>query len=136
MDALLGPLVALARAAMARDNPTAARVSVAALAGVLAGVAAMASVGCSLAALWFIAAPHLGPAWTALVLGGVLAVLCLALLALAFAMVRRDRRPPRIEADAEATAVAAARLFKEHKGTMLMAALVAGLSVGSNGGQR
>ena len=133
---MLGPLVALARAAMARDNPTAARISVAALAGVLAGVAAMASVGCSLAALWFIAAPYLGPAWTALALGGVLAALCLALLALAFAMVRRDRRPPRIEADAEATAAAAARLFKEHKGTMLMAALVAGLGAGSNGGYR
>jgi hypothetical protein len=51
-------------------------------------------------------------------------------------MVRRDRRSPRFEADAEASALDAARLFKEHKGTMLMAALIAGLGVGSNGRHR
>jgi hypothetical protein len=132
MNALLEPLVALAQAGLARGGQAAGRISMAALAGVLASVAAMASIGCALTALWIIAVPHLGSAWTALVLAGVLAVLCLALLALAFAMVRRDRRPLRFEQDAAASA----RMFNEHKGAMMIAALIAGLGAGSGGGHR
>jgi hypothetical protein len=137
MDALLGPLVALARASMARDKPTIRRMAIAALAGVLAGVLALASVACGLAALWIVVLPHLGPAWAILALAGILAVLCLALLALAFTLVRRDRRQPQIKVDAEASLLAVTRLFGEHKGAMLLAALVAGLNAGgASGGNR
>jgi hypothetical protein len=69
--------------------------------------------------------PRLGPAWAALVLVAVLAVLCLGRRGLAFAAVRRDRRQPGVEADAEASLLAATRLFNAHKGTMLVAVLVA-----------
>lgn len=137
MDALLGPLVALAGVGLAGDKPTLGRITIAALAGVLAGVAALASVGCGLAALWIVVLPHLGPAWTILGLAGILVALCLALLALAFALVRRDRRQPQINVDTATSLLAAKQLFGEHKGTMLMAALVAGLNAGAaSGGSR
>lgn len=54
----------------------------AALCGMLAGLAAMAASGFSLVALWIFVVPHAGPAGAALVVAGVLAVLCLVLLAL------------------------------------------------------
>ena len=138
MDALLGPLVALARAGMARGGAAAGRISMAALCGMLAGVAAMAAVGFSLSALWIVVLPRVGPAGAALVLAGVLAVLCVVLLALACVIVRRGRQEHRHEADAEASLLAVAQLFREHKGAMVLAALVAGLGAGarSGGGNR
>jgi hypothetical protein len=133
MNAAIEPLLALARAGMARGGASAGQVSLAALCGALAGLAAMAAVGCSLVALWTVVLPHLGAAGAALLLAGALAVLCLGLLALAFALARRGRRGPNLEANAEASLRAAAQLFKEHKGAMLLAALVAGLSAGAGG---
>jgi hypothetical protein len=138
MDALLGPLVILARAGLARGGAVAGRISIAALCGVLGGIAAIAAVGFSLSALWIVALPRVGPAGAALVLAGVLAVLCLVLLSLACAIARRGRQKPRFEPNAEASLLAAAQLFNEHKGAMLLAALVAGLGAGagSRGGNR
>ena len=128
MDILLRPLIARARAGMAR-------ISMAALCGALAGVAAMASLGCGLAALWIVVLPHAGPAGTALVLAGVLAVLFLILSALAWSLVRRDWRRSSVEPGAEASLLAATQLFRAHKGTMLLAALVAGLNAGAGSGR-
>lgn len=136
MDILLGSLVALARTGMARGSAAAGRFSIVALCGVVAGVAAMAAVGFSLSALWIVVLPRVGPAMAALVLAGVLAVLCLIMLALACAVGRPTQRKPGIAPDAEASLLAAAQLFKEHKGAMLLAALVAGLGAGSGGGSR
>ena len=138
MDSLLGPLVALGRVGLARGSAAAGRVSIAALCGVLAGFAAMAAVGFSLSALWIVVLPRVGPAGAALVLAGVLAVLCLVLLALACVIVRHGRQKSRTEADSEAYWLAVAKLFKTHKGAMVLAALVAGLGAGagSRGGNR
>lgn len=133
MNGAIEPLLALARACMARGGARVGQVSLAALCGALAGVAAMAAVGCSLVALWTVVVPRLGPAGAALILAGTLALLCLALLALAFALARRGQRGPGLEANAEASLQAAAQLFKEHKGALLLAALVAGLSAGAGG---
>jgi len=138
MDSLLGPLVALGRVGLARGSAAAGRVSIAALCGVLAGFAAMAAVGFSLSALWIVVLPRVGPAGAALVLAAVLAVLCVVLLALGCVIVRRGRQKSRTEADAEASWLAVAQLFREHKGAMVLAALVAGLGAGagSRGGNR
>lgn len=138
MDSLLGPLVAFGRVGLARGSAAAGRVSIAALCGVLAGFAAMAAVGFSLSALWIVVLPRVGAAGAALVLAAVLAVLCVVLLALGYVIVRRGRQKPRTEADAEASLLAVAELFKEHKGAMVLAALVAGLGAGarSGGGNR
>lgn len=138
MNSLLGPLVALGQVGLARGSAAAGRVSIAALCGVLAGFAAMAAVGFSLSALWIVVLPRVGAAGAALVLAAILAILCLVLLALAYVIVRRGRQKPRTEADAEASLLAVAQLFKAHKGAMVLTALIAGMSVGagSRGGNR
>jgi hypothetical protein len=138
MDSLLGPLITLGRVGLARGSAAASRVSIAALCGVLAGFTAMAAVGFSLSALWIVVLPRVGPAGAALVLAAILAVLCAALLALGYVIVRRGRQKSRTEVDAEASWLAVAQLFKAHKGAMVLAALIAGMSAGagSRGGNR
>jgi hypothetical protein len=131
MDALIGRLIGRAWAGLARAWWVG-------LCAMLAGVAAMSSAGCGLAALWFIVLPHAGPAGAALILAGVLALLFLVLLALTWILVRRNRRLSGFEANAAASALAARQLFTAHKGTMLLAALVAGMNAGAGfgGGNR
>jgi len=128
---MLGPLLALGRVSLARGSAAAGRISIAALCGVLAGFAAMAAAGFSLSALWIVVLPRVGPAGAALVLAAILAVLCAALLALGYVIVRRGRRKSRTEVDTEASWLAVVQLFKAHKGAMVLAALVAGLSAGA-----
>lgn len=110
----------------------------AALCGMLAGLAAMAASGFSLVALWIFVVPHAGPAGAALVVAGVLAVLCLVLLALARNIVWRGRRQPRFEADTEASLLSATELLRKHKKVMFLAAMVSGLEAGAGscGGNR
>jgi hypothetical protein len=136
MDALLGPLLALARAGISSGQAAAGRISIGAFCGVLAGIAATAAVGCGMAALWIVVLPNLGPAGAALLLAGLLAILFLALLTLTWAIVWRDRRRPHLTVGGEEALLAMARLFGEHKGAVLLAALVAGLAAGSNGRKR
>lgn len=131
MDSFLRPLVALGQVGLARGGAAAARFSIAALCGVLAGFAAMAAVGFSLSALWIVVLPRVGPAGAALVLAAVLTFLCVVLLALACVVVRRGRQKSRAGTDAEASRLAVTQMFTEHKGAMLMAALVAGLQAGA-----
>jgi uncharacterized protein (DUF697 family) len=128
---MLGPLIALARAGMAPGSAVARRISKVALFGMLGGFAAIAAVGFSLSALWIAVLPRVGPAGASLILAGVLAVLGFFLLAMACIIFRRDRQKTRSDADVESSLLAVAELFKEHKGAMVLAALVAGLSAGA-----
>jgi hypothetical protein len=135
---LLAALTQVVQAGVARAGATVRRLSIAVSCGALAAVAGMAAVGFSLTAIWVVAIPRVGPAGAALLLAGILAILCLFLATLAWAMVRGGRRKPKFEAGAESSLQAAVQMFNEHKGAMLMAALVAGLGAGagSNSGNR
>jgi hypothetical protein len=131
MDAFLGPIIARARDSVARGRAAAGRYSIGAIFGALAVVAAMAAVGLGLLALWFLLVPRVGPAGAALILAGVLAVLCLILLALAWSILRRDQRKPAAAQDPGVSLLAVTQLFHEQKGGMLLAALIAGLGAGA-----
>ncbi|MBN1964403.1 MAG: hypothetical protein JW910_07140 [Anaerolineae bacterium] len=131
MDTLFGPIVALARNGMARGRAAAGRYSFAAVFGLLGVIAAMAAIGLGLMALWYLLLPRMGPAGTALILAGVLALLSCILLALASSVLRQKPREPATVADPEVSLQVATQLFKEQKGSLLLAALIAGFGAGT-----
>lgn len=131
MDALFGPIVALARNGMARGRAAAGRYSFAAIFGLLGVIAAMAAVGLGLLALWYLLLPHVGAPGTALIVAGVLAFLSCILLALAYSILRREPREPAAAPDPEVSLQVVTQLFKEQKGSLLLAALIAGFGAGT-----
>lgn len=130
MDALLRPLVALGRDGLARGRAAARRYSMAGLCGALAVIAAIGAVGLSLAALWTFLLPRVGSAGALLILAAVLAVLCLALLVAARAIVRATARVADAEPAVRDPLLAVADLFNDHKGSVFLAALAAGMCAG------
>ena len=102
------------------------------LCAVAAAVLVTASVGCTSAALWIWAEPRLGPVGAPLAVAGALLVLCLAVLIVMRHVLHPCRAPsPPNPAPAPALLLAeATRLFKDHKASVLLAALVAGLAAG------
>jgi hypothetical protein len=104
-----------------------------AIAFISAAVCAIAAVACALAALWIFALPHVGPVGAPIVVAGVLLAVCLAMLALIFyAPKTRRASSPLVDAAPALLLAEATRLLKEHKGPVLMAALLAGLIAGKN----
>jgi O-antigen/teichoic acid export membrane protein len=94
---------------------------------------AIAALGCLLAALWIYARPHVGAVGAPLVVAGVLLAIGLAVLGLMRHKLKR-RPPPPPAGDALASLLAeATRLLKEHKGSVLTVALLAGFVAGRNG---
>ena len=110
----------------------AARISAATVCAFFISVLAIAAIGCAVAALWIYATPYIGSVGAPLAAAGALLTICL-ILALA---IRRllERRPAALRSpmDPEALLADAMRLFKEHKGPVLLAALIAGI-VAANG---
>jgi hypothetical protein len=131
MDALFGSILARARHEVARGRDAAGRYSIAAIFGALGVIAAMAAVGLGLMALWFLLLPRVGPAGAALILAGVLALLCFILLALACWILRQHPRKPAEAPDPDVSLLAVTRLFNEQKGGLLLAALIAGFGAGA-----
>lgn len=131
MDAIFASIIARARNSVVRGRAAAGRYSIAAILGALGVIAAMAAVGLGLLALWFLLLPRVGPAGAALILAGVLAVLCLILLVLAWSILRQDRREPAAAQDPDVPLLAVTQLFHEQKGGLLLAALIAGLGAGA-----
>jgi hypothetical protein len=131
MNALFESIIASARNGAARGRAAAGRYSIAAISGALGVIAAMAAVGLGLLALWFLLLPRVGPAGTALILAGVLAALCLILLALAWSALRQDPRKPAAAPAPDVPLLAASQIFNEQKGGLLLAALIAGFGVGA-----
>jgi hypothetical protein len=131
--ALLARLMAFERIGAAAE-----RAVTVALLGMVAALFAVAALGCAAAALWLALLPSVGPIYAPLILAGVL--LLIALVILAFARRTLRRRPPQSTsvAPAELAALleAAEPLFNEHKGTALLAALIAGLVAGRGGRNR
>jgi hypothetical protein len=105
-------------------------------AGLCAGLAILLMLGvlgCISAALWLSVLPSLGPVGAPLIVAGFLALLALILAAAGWLILRPKRR--RAAAAATSAALApqmlmaeAARLFKEHKGAVMLAAVIAGMA--------
>lgn len=131
MDALFESIIARARDGMARGRAATGRYSIAAISGALGVIAAMAAVGLGLLALWFLLMPRMGPAGAALILAGVLAVLCLILLALAWSILRQERRKPAAARNPNVSLLEVTQLFNEQKGGLMLAALIAGFGAGA-----
>jgi len=115
---------------------TTGRMTAATLCASLAAVSALAAGGCAAAALWLFAIPHVGAACAPLVAAGGLLVFGGVLIAVARGIVRYRRAPPRSSAAPGLRLEDALRLFGENKGTLLLAALVAGLVAGNSGRKR
>jgi hypothetical protein len=132
MEALIkSAIAALARVGAADAIVHAAgRFAKATLCAVIAAILVTASIACAVTALWIWEVPRLGPAAAPLVVAGVLLALCLAVLALMQHILRSRPVPSASDASAEMLLAEAVRLFKDHKGAILMAALVAGLVAG------
>ncbi len=115
---------------------TTGRMTAAALCASLAAVSVIAAGGCAAAALWLFAIPYVGAAGAPLVSAAGLLVFCVALMTVARGVLRYRRRAPSSTAAPGLPLGEVLRLFSENKGTVLLAALVAGLVAGNNGRKR
>jgi hypothetical protein len=84
-------------------------------------------------ALWSYAAPILGEASALLAVAGVFAVIALGALGLARRAGKKPSRPPAFGFGGDAMLGEALSLFKQHKALGLIAAVLAGVVVGSEG---
>jgi len=129
-------VVTLAEAGGARNLGAAAvRISAAVLCAVSIIVFATAAIGCAVAALWIFAMPYVGSFGAPLVAAGALFAVCLVLALAARRLLRRKRPASGSIFEPEALIGGVTRLFKEHKGSILLAALIAG-TVAANGTRR
>jgi hypothetical protein len=120
------------------------RVSVAAALELLAALIVIAAIGCAAAGLWIWLRPAVGPVGAPFITALVL-LLVAAILAGAGYLILRDRRPRRPAGGAarggelgvamefaESAGRAGLGLLREHKGSLLLAALIGGLVLGSD----
>jgi hypothetical protein len=99
----------------------------------IAGGCAIAAVACGLAALWIYAVPRVGVVGAPLVVAGVLLVLGVAaLLVMRYALKPRQAPPPASVAPT-VLLTETTRLLKQHKGAVLIAAVLAGVVAGMTG---
>ena len=129
----LATMAAAASAKVGDIGRATSRIAAAAACASLAAVSAIAAGGCAVAALWLFAIPYVGAAGAPLVAAGGLLVFCVVLMAVARGIVRYNRRAPSSTAAPGLQLGEAIRLFSENKGTVLLAALVAGLVAGNSG---
>jgi len=131
MDALFGSIIAHVRDGVARAGAVAGRYSISATFGALGVIAAMASVGLGLLALWFLLLPRVGAPGAALILAGFLALLCFILLALARSILRQHPRKLAATPEPDVSLLAVTQLINEQRGGLLLAALIAGFGAGA-----
>jgi len=135
IDGLLR-LATMAAAASGRTGSigrTTGRMTAAVLCASLAAVSAIAAGGCAAVALWLSAIPYVGPVGAPLVAAGGLLVFCVVLMIAAQAILHYRRRAPSSLPAPGLRLEEALSLFRESKGTILLAALVAGLVAGNSG---
>jgi len=123
-------LVLAEQGAVRHGRQAAARVGCVVAVALTAGGCALAAVACGLAALWIYAVPHVGAAVAPLIVAGVLLGLGLVVLA----VMRYAVKPHQAQAPAGVAPTVllaeTTRLLKEHKGAVLIAAVLAGLVAG------
>jgi hypothetical protein len=101
----------------------------------LAVLLALAAFGCVATALWIVMLPSLGPVGAPLVVATGLSIVTLILGMTGWLVLHRSRQGSTIAIAPEFLLSEAARLFREHKGAVLLAALVAGMAA-ANGGRK
>jgi hypothetical protein len=116
--------------AVARSRRVVTQMACLAIVTAVTAVCGIATVACVLTALWIYAIPHVGAVGAPLIVAGVLFVACLAGIALMRHAMKPRPAQPTAGVTIEVLQAEATRLFKEHKGTVLVAALVAGLLAG------
>jgi hypothetical protein len=129
-------IMALVRADAADFGASARRTAIIAFSAAVAALFAAAAIGCAVAALWIFAEPRIGPSGAALAAACCFLVLCLGVLGFAPIITRRHAPPRAPVASPELLLADLTRLCKDHKGPLLMAALVAGLLVGNESRER
>jgi len=105
------------------------RFGVATFSAIVGSLVILGAVGCAMVALWIWVAPTLGNAGAFLAVSGVLLCVFLGLVVLN----RYSACPHSIEAPTQSSALLvdeALHLFKSHKGSALIAALIAGIAAG------
>jgi Na+/melibiose symporter-like transporter len=104
------------------------RAAVAGLCLVLCGLALFAALVCAGVGVWLFAASQIGSVGASGVVAGALLVVGLILMITAWSVVRRKPAPPPTEAAISSQLLQdAAELFRTHKETMLLAALITGV---------
>ena len=132
MNDLVRFVLALAAVDAGRQSRwTTARVAYTAVACVVAGGCTVAALACGIAALWIYTLPFAGTVGAPAIAAGVLLTPCLTLLALSRYGLKR-RPVPSADANVSLLLGEATRLVLDHKSSVLMAALLAGLIAGSN----
>jgi hypothetical protein len=137
----MGSLIKLAAWALIESGragivqPATIRMTVAALCAGVAAVLMLVALGCVATALWIFTLPSLGPVGAPLVVAASLSIVTLILATAAWRIMRHGRRRPGAIAAPELLLSEATRLFNQHKGAVLLAAVVAGMTV-ANGGRK
>jgi hypothetical protein len=98
-----------------------------------AALCVMAALGCAMGGLWSYAAPIRGEAGALLAVAGVFAVIALGALGLVWRAGKKPSRRPASGSGGNTMLGEALSLFKRHKALGLIAALLAGVVVGSEG---
>ena len=95
-------------------------------AALVAGLLVLAAVGCVAAAIWIYAVPYVGLAGAALISAAYLLFAGLMTIWISASVLKKETRPVAANLAAQ-TPLVMNQLFVEHKGTLLVAALVAGM---------
>ena len=95
-------------------------------AALVAVLLALAAAGCVAAAIWIFAVPYVGSAGAALISSAYLLFAGLMTFLISTSVIKKETRPV-AENLAAQTPLVMNQLFVEHKGTLLVAALVAGM---------
>ena len=109
------------------------RMTVAALCAGLGAALGLAVLGCAAVALWNYALPSLGPVGAPLVVATALSVVVLILALTSWRMLCRLRPASGGDMAAQLLLSEAGRLFRDHKGAMLLAAIIAGMAMANSG---
>jgi len=94
---------------------------------ILAAIAAIAAIGCAIAAIWLALLPAIGPVWTPLLIGAVLAGIAGIFVLLISRRPRRGRR-----SDGEDPAALLSAMFRDHKASLLLGAALLGMLAASD----
>jgi len=111
------------------------RMSAAALCAGLAAMLVLAAFGCAATALWIAVLPALGPVGAPLVVAAGLSIVTLIVAMLGWRIMRYGRQRSNVAVAPEFLLSEATRFFSEHKGAVLLAALVAGMAA-ANGSRK
>lgn len=100
-------------------------------AAVFAGLLAMAAIGCVAAAIWIFTVPYVGMAGAALITAAYLLLAGMVVMGIAVLIVQNEAKPVGANLNQQIPLIMN-QLMKEQKGTLVAAALVAGMMAAEN----